>query len=234
MKLRALSAALAIAAIGLAGCTSDDPRIDGPIRATDGGEREKLDKILADKLEPTEAGGGGGAGADSNAQVHDLPSEKLRELLTLLPDGRSQDPPCSGKDVAISFGEVNAALGTRFQSMIVENTSTHPCGLGARIGMGSATKAGEKLTPEADFVTVDINAQELPVRGRVLQPGERAQIALKWSGSLVGNYEPHTEAFVIQFAENAEPFALVLPEPIEDLGTGTSFTLRPWQDAEPR
>lgn len=222
---------LAVAVL-LGACSSSEPPepiVRGPLPGADA-DREALDRVRSDNHGQSSPDAAESAPATNAPKpITDLTSEERRAFLLLEAKGEPQEPSCTPKDVIFRYQFNDAAAGHRYAVIEVENISAQDCGLGFFPGMGVASTDGEPMSPRLEVSDRDISNEPVTPRAIVLSPGAKAFSEIEWTGELAGNWQPHLGAFAIQLAPGGDVAMYEPPEPIIDLGNGTTLRFTGWQ-----
>ena len=144
----------------------------------------------------------------------DLPDAALTALLRTrgsLADGAES---CGPAEVTARLSGVDAALGHRYTSLVVKNTSSRACVVDGVPGIGARGEWGHRLTLTVER-DMSVSGATGPVR---LVPGGEAQALVEWTGELAGHDAERVSLFVVQLASGQVP--VLLPARITDVPAG--------------
>lgn len=138
-----------------------------------------------------------------------LTNEELLDLLRLPATAPSSDRTCVPDQVEISILYVDAAAGTRFGYLTVENTSTTVCSVEGYPGFGARGQWGQKFLLKAEQrADTDDEGNPLGQVEVILRPGELAQAEMVWTGELAGAHSEPISLFAVQLAQDQEVIGL--------------------------
>jgi hypothetical protein len=145
-----------------------------------------------------------------------LPDAALTALLRTRGSSTDGAESCGPAEVTARLSGVDAALGHRYTSLVVANTSSRACVVQGVPGIGARGNEGRRLT-----LTVERSASVSGATGPVrLVPGGEAQALVEWTGDLAGHDAERASIFVVQLASGQVPVRL--PARITDVPAGES------------
>lgn len=163
----------------------------------------------------------------------DLSDAALTALLRTRSSSTDGDESCGPAEVTARLSGVDAALGHRYTTLVVKNTSSRTCVVEGVPGLGARGEWGHRLT-----LTVERGTPASASAGRVrLVPGAEAQALVEWTGDLAGHDAERASLLVVQLASSQVPVRLparVTDVPAGagglDVGMHTTMRLGPFED----
>jgi len=162
----------------------------------------------------------------------ELPDAALTALLRTRGSSTAGAESCGPADVAARLSGVDAALGHRYTSLVVRNTSSRTCVVEGVPGVGTRGDRGHRLMLTVERGT-SASGSTGPVR---LRPGGEAQALVEWTGDLAGHDAERASLFVVQLASGQVPVRLPARiadapagESVVDVGMFTTVRLGPFQ-----
>lgn len=149
----------------------------------------------------------------------DLTAEELTATLRVQATAQPHTDHCTPEQVTMELQAIDAAMGHRFGSLTVTNTSTTPCTVQGYPGFGARGEWGNTFLLVAEQVNrSDGSADEPPPAAGpdnvadqpliTLSPGDSAYADVEWSGELGGAVSEPISLFVVQLVAGEPPFAL--------------------------
>lgn len=147
-----------------------------------------------------------GQHAISDAQ---LGTAELLTILRLPATASGSNKFCKPQDVAVDVQYADAAAGSRYGLLWVQNTSDKDCIVQGYPGFGARGAWGSKfllVAEQLDGITYeDPSAEQVLV---TLAPGQYATANMVWTGELAGAMAEPITLFVIQLASNQVPIGI--------------------------
>ena len=144
----------------------------------------------------------------------DLPDAALTALLRTRGSSAEGDESCGPGDVSARLSGVDAALGHRYTSLVVTNTSSRACVVEGVPGIGARGDLGHRFTLTVERGT-PASGSAGPVR---LAPGGEARSLVEWTGELAGHDAERASLLVVQLASGQVP--VPVPARITDVPAG--------------
>lgn len=157
----------------------------------------------------------------------DLTDADLTALLRTRGSATDDPEKCGTADVAARLSGADAALGHRYTSLVVTNTSSRTCVVEGVPGVGARGEWGRRLT-----LTVERATPASGAGGAVrLAPGAEARSLVEWTGELAGQGAERASLFVFQLATGQVPVRVParltdVPTGADDLDVGMLTTMR--------
>jgi hypothetical protein len=157
----------------------------------------------------------------------DLPDAALTALLRTRGSSVVGDESCGPAEVTARLSGVDAALGHRYTSLVVTNTSSRTCVVEGVPGVGARGKWGHRFALTVERGT----SAPGPIRPVRLLPGGEAQALVEWTGDLAGHDSERASLLVVQLASGQVPVRLPariagVPANESDLDVGMFTTIR--------
>lgn len=212
----------AVLVVVLAGCTDDgspsaEPRPQPPLTAGTPAESE------------VPAGWDEASDGPPPTPDADLSDDDLRALLRTRSSAADAPDACAPEGVDLRLAGFDMALGHRYTSLVVTNTSAVECTIEGVPGMGARGEWGHRFT-----LTVEPGSTVSGKSGEVvrLAPGAEARSLVEWTGELAGSESEKASLLVVQLASGQVPVRVAplisdLPEDEASLDIGMFTTLRP-------
>ena len=226
---RLLTIAVTAAMVALTGCTSSEPTPDTSTAGT-----PTAPPLTAGEPDESEVPPGWDQTPDGPPPTPDseLTDADLRELLRTRGSSTATDDTCGPAEVTGRLSGIDAALGHRYTSLVVKNTSSRTCTLEGVPGLGARGEQGHRFT-----VTVEPGSSVSGATGPVrLAPGAQARSLVEWTGDLAGHDAENASLLVVQLAAGQVPVpvaARVTDVPTEegllDIGMFTTIRLGPFE-----
>jgi hypothetical protein len=157
----------------------------------------------------------------------ELTAAELTALLRTRAADGADGGACGPADVTAALSGFDAALGHRYTSLVLTNTSTRPCAVAGVPGIGARGEWGNRL-----LLVVEPGLPSPGGTGQVrLAPGAQARALLEWTGELAGQGAEHASLLVVQLAPGQVPVPLPAsiddaPDGAGDLDVGMTTTIR--------
>lgn len=156
-----------------------------------------------------------------------LSDVELTRLLRTRASDTGDPASCGADEVTARLSGMDAALGHRYTSLVVENTSSRACVVEGVPGLGARGDWGNRLTVVVEPGT-SITGAAGPVR---LAPGGQARALVEWTGELAGHGSERASLLVVQLAAGQVPVALparidAAPDGSGGLDVGMFTTIR--------
>ncbi|WP_110240283.1 DUF4232 domain-containing protein [Nocardioides gilvus] len=229
LPFHALTAALTGAVLALSACGADEspaaestPTVSEP-PTTAGAPDES-------ELAPgwDEAPDGPAPTADA-----DLSDAALKKLLRTRSSAGNSADSCGPDDVTAQLSGIDVALGHRYTSLVVKNTSSRPCVVDAVAGVGARGEWGNRFTLTVQPGSSISGASGASVR---LAPGGEAGALMEWTGELAGHDAEKASMLVVQLAPGQVPVRVAArlndvpdEESALDIGMLTTIKLGPFE-----
>lgn len=149
----------------------------------------------------------------------DLTPQELTAALRVQATAQQHPEHCTPEEVSIELQAIDAALGHRFGSLTVTNTSTTPCTVQGYPGFGARGEWGNTFLLVAEQENINgsptdgpppaagpDNAADQPLI--TLSPGDSAYADVEWSGELGGAASEPISLFIVQLVDGETPYAL--------------------------
>ena len=138
-----------------------------------------------------------------------LGTKELLDILRLPATAAASNSFCKPQDVDVSVQYADAATGSRYGLLWVQNTSDKDCTVQGYPGFGARGAWGSKflfIAEQIDAITYeDPAAEQVAV---TLAPGQFATANMTWTGELAGAYSEPISLFVVQLASNQVPIGI--------------------------
>lgn len=156
--------------------------------------------------------------------IERLSEDELRRLLRTRASVPTTADSCGSGEVEAALVGFDVALGHRYTSLKVRNTSEVPCEVEGVPGVGARGLWGSTFQ-----LTVEPGLTNSTHRGPVtLAPGQEALATVEWTGALAGAEEERAATLVVQLAQGQVPLAVpaLLPPEAGPVDIGMMTTLR--------
>ena len=144
----------------------------------------------------------------------DLSDAALTALLRTRGSVADGDESCGPGDVTARLSGVDVALGHRYTSLVVTNTSSRACVVEGVPGVGARGDLGHRLTLTVERGAA-VSGSSGPVR---LAPGGEARALVEWTGDLAGHDAERASLLAVQLASGQVPVRV--PARITDVPAG--------------
>ena len=216
---------------------------EGPVRP-EGPERVPSASLVGEPEDTTASPGleevppGYDESPDGAPAVADdeLADAALTALLRTRASARASATHCRADQVEVSLEGFDAALGHRFTTIVVRNTSARTCTLEGVPGFGVRGGWGSTFVPEVQSTDRGPNGKLIPARPVRLAPGKTARSGLEWTGDLAGAQSEPASLVVVQLASGQVPAttpARLATDPVDapplDIGQFTTIYLAPFE-----
>lgn len=157
----------------------------------------------------------------------DLSDAALTAVLRTRSSSPNREESCGPAEVTARLSRVDAALGHRYTSLIVTNSSLRTCVVAGVPGVGARGEWGHRFTLTVER-RVSPAGSTRPVR---LAPGAEARALVEWTGELAGHDAERASLLVIQLASGQVPVRVPAhvtdaPAAVSDLDIGMLTTMR--------
>lgn len=203
----------------LAGCVPTGPREPHAPTSVPEPLEQELGSGWDEKPEPLERAGGPIWVPDPDIPDAKLSTRDLLEHLRVPATAAATSVSCTLEDVEIGVQYYDAAAGSRYGQILVENISGKDCMVKGYPGIGARGEWGSKflnVTEQVDAITYqEPSAPQLEVH---LEPGQSAAANLVWSGELAGALSEPISLFVVQLATNQPAVGIPVSQEAEGGG----------------
>ncbi len=203
-----VAAIVLVALLAASACVADDP--DPPARTA------KQPPLSAGPPSEAELSPGWDQPPDGPTPTPDadLSDADLTALLRTRGSSTEGAQSCGPADVVARLSGIDAALGTRYTTLVVTNTASRACVVQGVPGLGARGSWGQRFTLTVERAT-SASGFTGPVR---LDPGAEAQALVQWTGDLAGHDAERASLLVIQLAAGQVPVRV--PARVTDVAAG--------------
>ena len=156
----------------------------------------------------------------------DLSDAELTALLRTRSSATDDHDSCGPAEVTARLSGIDAALGHRYTSLVVTNTSSRACIVEGVPGLGARGAWGHRLTLTVQRASP--SRSDRPVR---LAPDAEARALVEWTGELAGHGAERASLLVVQLASGQVPVRVParlteVPAGADSLDVGMLTTIR--------
>lgn len=216
--------AVAAALLAATACTGDDS--PAPDSAAPGSQPP----LTAGAPDESELGAGWDEQPDGPPPTPDagLSDAEVADLLRTRASAADGAEMCGPTDVTAKLSGFDLALGHRYTSLVVTNTSSRSCVVDGVAGLGARGEWGNRFTLTVEPGLTVSGKRGRPVR---LAPGAEARSLLEWTGELAGHGAERASLFAVQLAAGQVPLRVSatldgMPAGEDDLDAGMLTTVR--------